>query len=112
MYASIGARTREIGTLRVLGYRRRSIIGAILIEGAALSLLGGALGAGLALLGNGYRAGTFNFQTFSESVFEISIPPILVVEALVFAILVGILGALLPALRAAKMPVIAALKSL
>lgn len=112
MYASIGARTREIGTLRVLGYRRRSIIGAILIEGAALSLLGGALGAGLALLGNGYRAGTFNFQTFSESVFEISIPPILVAEALVFAIFVGILGALLPALRAAKMPVIAALKSL
>ena len=112
MYASIGARTREIGTLRVLGYRRRSIIGAILIEGASLSLLGGALGAGLALLGNGYRAGTFNFQTFSESVFEISIPPVLIVEALVFAILVGLLGALLPALRAARMPVIAALKSL
>ena len=112
MYASVGARTREIGTLRVLGYRRRSIIGAILIEGACLSLLGGALGAGLAFLGNGYRAGTFNFQTFSESVFEITIPPTLIAEALVFAILVGILGALLPALRAAKMPVIAALKSL
>jgi putative ABC transport system permease protein len=112
MYASVGARTREIGTLRVLGYRRRSIIGAILVEGAGVALIGGMLGSLAALSFSGYRAGIFNFQTFSESVFEVYVPPQLIPYGLLFAVIVGVIGSFLPALRAARMPVIAALKSI
>lgn len=112
LYASVGARTREIGTLRVLGYRRRSVVAAILLEGACLALVGGALGCLVAFLSfQGYRTGTFNFQTFSESVFAITITPMLIVKGLIFSVFVGLIGALLPALRAARMPVIAALKA-
>jgi len=111
MYASVGARTREIGTLRVLGFRRRSIVAAILIEGGCLALVGGMVGGAASLALNGYKTGTFNFQTFSESVFELTITPPIVCQSLVFAIIVGVFGALLPALRASRMPVIAALKA-
>ena len=111
MYASIGARTREIGTLRVLGFRRRSVVAAILIEGACLALVGGIIGGAASFGLNGYRTGTFNFQTFSESVFELTITAPIVGKGLIFAAIVGILGALLPAIRASRMPVIAALKA-
>lgn len=110
MYASVGARTREIGTLRVLGFRRRTITMAILIEGGFLATIGGAFGCALAYAFNGYRAGTFNFQTFGETVFELKLTPDIVGKALVFAAIVGVIGSLLPALRASRMPVIAALK--
>ncbi len=110
MYASVGARTREIGTLRVLGFRRRTVVTAILIEGAFLASIGGLFGCGLAFFLNGHRAGTFNFQTFGETVFELKLTPDIVVQALVFSAVVGVIGSLLPALRAARMPVIAALK--
>ncbi len=110
MYASVGARTREIGTLRVLGFRRRTVVTAILIEGAFLATIGGIFGCGLAMLLNGYRAGTFNFQTFGETVFELKLTWDIVGQALVFSAIVGVIGSLLPALRAARMPVIAALK--
>ncbi|MEQ1853529.1 MAG: ABC transporter permease [Chthoniobacteraceae bacterium] len=111
MYASIGARTREIGTLRVLGFRRRSIVAAILIEGACLALIGGIIGGAVSLGLDGYRTGTFNFQTFSESVFELTITVPIVLKGLVFAAAVGVLGAFLPAMRASRMPVIMALKA-
>ncbi len=73
MYASVGARTREIGTLRVLGFRRRAVVSAILIEGACLALVGGVIGGAFSLPLDGYKTGTFNFQTFSETVFELTI---------------------------------------
>lgn len=111
MYAAVGARTREIGTLRVLGFRRRAVVLALLLEGAWLSLLGGAIGCALAFHWNGYTTATMGFETFSEIVFQFRVTPGLVVEGLVFALLVGLLGTLLPAIRAARMPVIAALKS-
>lgn len=111
MYASVGARTREIGTLRVLGFRRRYIVSAFLIEGAGIALIGGILGCIAALCFSGYKAGVFNFQTFSESVFELYVPPSLIPEGLIFAIIVGAVGSFLPALRASRMPVIAALKT-
>ena len=110
MYASVGSRTREIGTLRVLGFRRRAVVTAILIEGGFLACIGGIFGCSLAALLNGYRAGTFNFQTFGETVFELKLTPGIVGNALIFATIVGIVGSLLPAIRAARMPVIAALK--
>ena len=111
MYASIGARTREIGTLRVLGFRRRSVLLGFLIEGAFLALLGGALGILAAMRWQGTSVGTLSFETFSETVFQFSITPWLAVKGLIFAVTVGVLGSLLPALRASRLPVIAALKS-
>lgn len=113
MYASVGARTREIGTLRVLGYRRRAIMAGFLIEGAFLALLGGILGCLLALPLPlmGYTIGTLNFQTWGETVFQFQITPALVMSGLVFSVLVGLAGSLLPSIRASRLPVIAALKS-
>ncbi len=111
MYASVGARTREIGTLRVLGFRRRSIVLALLIEGALLALVGGAVGCAIAFGWNGYTTATMGFETFSEIVFEFTVTPRLVVEGLIFAVIVGVMGSLLPAVRASRLPVIAALKA-
>jgi len=111
MYASVGARTREVGTLRVLGFRRRTVLLSFIIEGAFLSFLGGLLGCLLAFYVNGKTTGTMNFQSFSEVVFEFRITPELLLNGLIFAIVVGVLGSLLPALRAARLPVISSLKS-
>ena len=112
MYASVGARTREIGTLRVLGYRRRAILMSFLLEGAFLSALGGILGCIFAFPMNGYAVGTMGFETFSEIVFEFRITPALVAKGIAFAVIVGLIGSFLPAVRASRLPVIAALKSL
>jgi putative ABC transport system permease protein len=117
MYASVGARTREIGTLRVLGFRRRTILACFNLEGAILAGVGGALGCGLALLAqwictaSGVRFGTLSFNTFSEVIFQFRVTPLLVVEGMVFAVLVGIVGSFFPAIRASRLPVIASLKS-
>jgi len=117
MYASVGARTREIGTLRVLGFRRRTILASFNLEGAILAGIGGLLGSGLALLAQtlcvalGVRFGTLSFNTFSEVIFQFRITPLLVAQGMMFAFVVGIVGSLLPAIRAARLPVIAALKA-
>lgn len=111
LYASVGARTREIGTLRVLGYRRRSILLGFLLEGALLALAGGALGCLLALPMHGYSTGTIGFETFAETVFDFQITPALLLRGLVFSLAVGLAGSLFPAFRAARLPVIASLKS-
>jgi putative ABC transport system permease protein len=112
MYAAVGARTREIGTLRVLGYRRKSILAGFLFEGAFLALVGGALGCALSFVFNGWSVGTLSFETFSESVFDFRITPMLVAQGLAFSVVVGLVGSLLPAIRAARLPVISALKAM
>ena len=112
MYASVGARTREIGTLRVLGFRRRTVLLGFLIEGAVLALFGGLIGVALALPMHGVTTGTMGFETFSEQIFEFRITPALALKGVVFAVIVGVFGSFLPALRASRLPVIVALKSL
>lgn len=112
MYASVGSRTREIGTLRVLGYRRRSILASFLLEGILLGVIGGALGCALAFPMHGYSTGTMSFESFSETIFQFRITPALVVKGLIFSLLVGVVGSFLPALRASRLPVITALKAL
>ena len=112
MYASVAGRTREIGTLRVLGYSRRSVVLCFLIEGAILAAMGGVVGCLLALPMNGVATGTMNFQSFAETVFEFRITPNLMVSGIVFAVVIGLLGSLLPAIRASRVPVISALKSI
>jgi putative ABC transport system permease protein len=112
MYAAVGARTREVGTLRVLGFRRRTVLVSFLIEGALLAFIGGLIGCAISLPMNGYTTATISFETFSESVFAFTITPALIGKGLVFAVAVGLVGTLLPALRASRLPVIAALKSI
>ena len=113
MYASVGARTREIGTLRVLGFRRRSILFSFIIEGALLALIGGVFGClGAWALHYWFgTTGTMSFESFSEVVFKFRITPWLVVKGLIFSVLVGVCGSFLPAVRASRLPVITALKA-
>jgi len=117
MYAAVGARTREIGTLRVLGFRRRVILASFNLEGAILAGVGGVIGCGLALLAQwfctafGVHFGTLSFNTFSEVIFQFRITPALLLQGMIFAVVVGIVGSFLPAIRAARLPVISALKA-
>jgi putative ABC transport system permease protein len=111
MYASVGSRTREIGTLRVLGFRRRTILTSFIIEGVILAAIGGVLGCLLSLPMHGYSTGTISFNTFSEVVFQFRITPLLAAKGMLFSVLVGIAGSLLPAIRASRLPVISALKA-
>ena len=112
MYATVGARTREIGTLRVLGFRRRTIVLGLLIEGILLCAIGGILGCLLSLPLNGYATGTIGIESFSETVFEFTITPKLAFQGIVFSVLIGLFGTLIPAIKVSRTPVIDALKSL
>jgi putative ABC transport system permease protein len=110
MYAIVSARTREIGTLRALGFSRRSILTAFLIESVLLALVGGAIGCLLAFPMNGFSTGTGQTQSFSEIAFSFRITPGIVLTGMLFAVVMGFLGGLLPALRGARMPITSALR--
>lgn len=111
MYSAVAERTREICTLRALGFGRGPVIFSVLVESVALAILGGVLGAAAAyLLFDGYRASTINWQTFSQVTFAFKVTPPLLVAAIVFATLIGFLGGLFPALRAAKLPIASGLR--
>lgn len=112
MYAIVGRRTREVGTLRILGYPRRVIMLGFLIEGGLLALAGGAIGCLLALPVNWVTTSTISFDTFSEIVFQFQITPWLIVQALAFSFAIGVAGSFLPALRVSRLPVIAAVKAI
>jgi ABC-type lipoprotein release transport system permease subunit len=111
MYAAVGARTREIGTLRVLGFRRRDIYLSFLLESILLAVLGGALGCVLSLPLNGIATGTFSWTTFAEVAFEFRITGELLAKGIAFALAMGVLGGLLPARLAARKPVLDALRA-
>ena len=111
MYAAVGARTREIGTLRVLGFKRREIYASILLESVLLSVLGGLLGCLLSLPMNGLATGTMSATTFAEVAFEFRITPELLGKGMVFAMVMGAIGGLLPARLAARKPVLDALRA-
>jgi ABC-type antimicrobial peptide transport system permease subunit len=110
MYASVGARTREIGTLRVLGFQSSGIYVAFVVESLVISAVGGALGCFLSLPMHGIATGTFNWSTFAEVAFEFRITAGLLAAGMVFAIVMGIAGGLLPARMAARKPVLEALR--
>lgn len=111
MYASVGSRTREIGTLRVLGFSARSIYLSFLLESAGVAALGGIVGCALAFPVNGLATGTFNWATFAEVAFEFRITGELLAKGMAFGIVMGILGGLLPARLAARQPLLAALRA-
>jgi putative ABC transport system permease protein len=106
MYSAVAARTREISTLRALGFGRGPVVVSILVESVVLSLIGGAVGALVAyLLFDGYRASTMNFSSFSQVTFSFQVTPELLVTAIIFATVIGLFGGLFPAIRAARLPV-------
>jgi putative ABC transport system permease protein len=110
MYAAVAHRTREIGTLRALGFSGHYIVAALLTESVALAIIGGIVGCALALPVHGLSTGTINFTSFSEVAFKFRITPTLVLSGVIFAAAMGALGGLLPALRAARIPIAKALR--
>ncbi|MBL8527196.1 MAG: FtsX-like permease family protein [Burkholderiales bacterium] len=111
MYAAVANRTAEIGTLRALGFQRRSILAAFLVEALFLSLLGGALGLVLASLMQLVSVSTMNWQSFAEIAFRFSLTPRIVIQSLAFAAFMGLLGGVLPAARAARLKIVDALRA-
>ncbi|MFN8006170.1 MAG: ABC transporter permease [Terriglobia bacterium] len=110
MYAAVMSRTKEVGTLRALGFSRWSIWASFLVESILLALLGGIVGCLMALPLHGISTGTANFATFSEILFNFRITPMIMLEGMIFAGVVGILGGGLPARRAARIRLMDALR--
>jgi putative ABC transport system permease protein len=113
MYTAVASRSREIATLRALGFNATSIVASVLAEALVLGAIGGAIGAAIAYVGfNGIRTSTMNFQTFSQIAFAFRVTPALLAGGLVYALILGVVGGLLPAIRAARLPIPAALREL
>jgi len=111
MYSAVADRTREISTLRALGFGTGPVVFSVLVESVVLSILGGLLGAGAAyLLFDGYRASTINWQTFSQVTFAFKVTPALLGLAITFATVIGIVGGLFPAIRAARLSIATGLR--
>jgi ABC-type lipoprotein release transport system permease subunit len=111
MYAAVATRTGEIGTLRALGFRRTSILAAFLFEALFLGLIGGCAGLLLAALMQFFTVSTLNFQTFSELAFTFVLSPGIALSGLAFSVVMGFVGGVLPALRAARMEIVDALRA-
>jgi putative ABC transport system permease protein len=113
MYSAVSARTREIATMRALGFGRGSVVVSVLLESLALAFLGGAIGGTAAyFLFNGFRTATMNWQSFSQVAFAFEVTPQLLVQGISWAAVIGLIGGLFPALRAARLPIAAALREL
>ncbi len=113
MYSAVSTRTREIATLRALGFGRGAVIISLMLESLALALVGGALGGGLAYLAfNNFHTSTMNFQSFSQVTFAFRVTPELLVRGIVWAAIIGLVGGLFPAIRAARLPIASALREL
>ena len=113
MYSAVSTRTREIATLRALGFGRGAVIVSLMIESLLLALVGGAIGGGLAYFAfNNFHTSTMNFQSFSQVTFAFRVTPALLVRGIVWAALIGLIGGLFPAIRAARLPIAAGLREL
>jgi putative ABC transport system permease protein len=113
MYSAVAARTREIATLRALGFHGVAVVVSVLAESILLGVIGGALGAAAAYAGfNGYEAATMNWQSMSTLAFAFRVTPALLWQGLTWSLVLGLLGGLLPAIRAIRLPVVTALREL
>jgi len=111
MYNAVAARGREIATLRALGFGAMPVICSVLIESLALALAGGIVGGAIAYVAfDGYGAATMNFQTWSQIAFAFAVTPGLLFNAILLSSLIGLLGGILPAIRAARMPIASGLR--
>ncbi|MEO7191851.1 MAG: ABC transporter permease [Vicinamibacterales bacterium] len=113
MYTAVATRAREIATLRALGFNATAVLVSVLAESIALAAVGGVIGGVIAYLGfNGYQTSTINFQTFSQVAFAFRVTPELLLMGLVWSLAMGLLGGLLPAVRASRLPIVTALREL
>ena len=113
MYTAVAARTREIATLRALGFSSGPVVISVMAESVALAVAGGLLGGLLAYAGfNGYQTATINWQTFSQVAFAFRVTPALLFQGIAWAVVMGFFGGLFPAVRAARLPVATALREL
>jgi putative ABC transport system permease protein len=113
MYTAVATRAREIATLRALGFNTVSVLVSVLAESLVLGLIGGVIGGIAAyLFFNGYQTSTMNFQTFSQVAFAFLVTPQLLAMGLFYALVMGLIGGLLPAIRAARLPIASALREL
>jgi putative ABC transport system permease protein len=105
MFSAVASRTRELATMRALGFKRRAIVMSIVLESALVSLLGGIAGVLLALPVNGISTGTTNFRTFSEIAFNFQVNGSVAAIGMIVAVVAGVAGGMLPAISAARMPI-------
>ena len=113
MYTAVSTRSREIATLRALGFNATSVVVSVLAESLALGALGGVIGGVAAYVAfNGYQTSTMNFQTFSQVAFAFRVTPELLGTGLAYALMMGLVGGLFPAVRAARLPIPSALREL
>ena len=111
MYAAVANRTVEVGTLRALGFKRRSVLSAFLIESLSLAFIGGVIGLFLASFLQFFSISTLNYQSFSELQFSFALSPSIVFSSLLFSLFMGFAGGFLPAARAARLNIVNALRS-
>jgi len=113
MYNSVSTRTREIATLRALGFGRSAVTVSVMLESLALALVGGVVGAALAyFVFNGHQTSTMNWQSFSQVTFAFQVTPQLLVGGMIWATGIGMIGGFFPAIRAARLPIASALREL
>jgi putative ABC transport system permease protein len=113
MYTAVATRSREIATLRALGFNTSSVLISVLVESMVLGAIGGIIGGAAAYLAfNGYQTSTINFQTFSQVAFAFRVTPRLLITGLLYALVMGLIGGLFPAIRAARLPIPVALREL
>ena len=112
MYSAVAERAREIATMRALGFGAAAVVLSFVVEAVLIALLGGALGCVAVLPINGLTTGTLNWQTFSHLAFAFRVTPALLLEGVAFAVLMGLIGGIPPAIRAARRPVAVALRDL
>jgi putative ABC transport system permease protein len=113
MYTAVSTRAREIATLRALGFNSSSVVVSVMAESLALAAIGGAIGGVIAYVAfNGYQTSTMNFQTFSQVAFAFRVTPELLTMGLVYSLVMGFIGGIFPAVRAARLPIPTALRQL
>jgi putative ABC transport system permease protein len=112
MYSAVAARGAEIGTLKAIGFSPADIVTSFLVESVLIALAGGAIGCLAALPFNGFTTGTLNWASFSYLAFSFRVTPAVLVNGIVFSLIMGVVGGLPPAVRAARVPVIVALREL
>lgn len=112
MYSAVAQRAREIATMRALGFGGAAVVASFLVESLLIALAGGVLGCIVVLPLNGLTTGTMNWQTFSHLSFAFRVTPALLFAGVIFSLFMGVIGGLPPALRAARLPVAAALREL
>mgnify|MGYP001040526701 CR=1 FL=1 len=113
MYSAVAARTREIATLRAIGFDAFPIVISVIAEALLLALIGSVIGALIAYLAfNGIRASTLNFGSFTQLTFAFTVTPQLLLQGIVYALVLGLIGGLLPSLRAAQLPITTGLRQL